>query len=122
MFLFAHAVRSLFTKSAATRARAEAERLAKVAFDADVKVRRMGDSTDVATLVMAKMEKAKAEDAFLIADAKADKWEARRASAKSPSSRAGTYLAGKIDAATAATLLYPYVPQIVAQVKTWVGV
>ncbi len=126
MFMLMHLARSLFARVMTARAVAKADAIKGPANAAMEKVRELGvkatgpkaNPLDIADLIDARTKSRDLNERWLAAELKAEAWQA---AAKRPVKRLPAYLAGKMDAAAAGALLYPYVPQAVAAVKGWVA-
>lgn len=121
MFLILQAARSLFTRCMANRTTAKASALEAHVRAADETVKEYESAKspqEIADLVEVTMAARKAFDTWDAADTRASKWRKRRAKAVTPASRVPAYLAGKVDAALAGILLYPYVPEVTAFIQS----
>lgn len=59
-----------------------------------------------------------ADEAYLKAAERADKWDERR---ETPTRFVSSYISGKVDAIAAAVVVYPYVPAVIEWVKGIAG-
>lgn len=124
MFMLIQLFRSLVTRVMSARCDAKAERLRGPADEAVEKARlleKKADPTGIVSLIEARMDcKAKADE-WCEAEIRAERWAKRKDRAVRPSSRVPTYLAGKLDAALAFFVVYPYVPEVIARVQKLIG-
>lgn len=129
MFMLTHLLRSLAVRFLTARAVAKADALKEPANAAMEKVRELGlkaagpkaNPLDIADLIDARNKSRTLNDQWLAAAINAEKWLGRLARVKQPSKRLPSYVAGKLDAAAAGAVLYPYVPAAVAAVKGWMA-
>ncbi len=121
MFLILNALANLFVSCKAKRADAPIKGLAEKADWARDLLKQHGDPKtpkDVIRYMELKDRADKADAAYLEAAEKQDKWQARKDKA---TRFVPAYLSGKLDAAAAAAVVYPYVPAVIEWAKGLIG-
>ena len=124
MFMLIQGVRSVAARLLCARLTAKAEKLADQMTAAGAEVKPLAANAtaeQVATQVAARSRLQLAEAKWEPAALKAEKWQAKRARAVTPTSRVPAYLAGKLDAALLAFVAYPYVPAGLELVRKYLG-
>lgn len=121
MFLFVNVLKTLFLSRMAKVTAAPLPRLEAEAAQAHARLKALGEpktAMDAVKYVQLKAEADKADEAYLAASDRAEAWGGRKAK---PAKFVPSYLGGKLDAAAAGVLVYPYVPQVIEWVKGVVG-